>query len=81
MSVWTIAVFMSGISRTANSYPFLVIARMLSGFGEAGLQCSVPPWIQQYAVPAQRGTWLSIFYTAIPVNFMSGLIVLLFTID
>mmetsp|Transcript_8914 Transcript_8914/g.13286 ORF Transcript_8914/g.13286 Transcript_8914/m.13286 type:complete len:562 (+) Transcript_8914:22-1707(+) len=72
MSVWTVAVFMSGISKTVDSYPFLVFARMLSGFGEASLQCSVPPWIQQYAAPAQKGTWLSIFYTAIPVGTAFG---------
>jgi hypothetical protein len=41
---------------------------MLSGFGEASLQCSAPPWIQQTALPSQRGTWLSIYYTAISVG-------------
>jgi hypothetical protein len=77
LTVWMSAVIMSGLSYYTSSYTFLIFARMLSGFGEASLQCSAPPWIQQTALPSQRGTWLSIYYTAISVgNYRITLIVL-----
>eukprot|EP01036_Dinobryon_divergens_P024156 gene24156-32573_t len=72
LSVWISAVIMSGLSYYTSSYTFLIFARMLSGFGEASLQCSAPPWIQQTALPSQRGTWLSIYYTAISVGTALG---------
>ena len=47
---------------------------MLSGFGEAALQCTIPPWIQLTASENMRGTWLAIFFTAIPVGTALGYI-------
>lgn len=71
-SIWIVAVFLSGIAFFAKSYLFLLFARIMSGFGEAGLQCAIPPWIQNTAPPNKRGMWLSIFYTAIPVGTATG---------
>lgn len=70
--IWIIAVFFSGLSYSVNSYVFLLFARMLSGIGEASLQCSIPPWIQKLAPSKQKGAWLSLFYTAIPVGTALG---------
>jgi len=40
-SIWLLAVLLSGLARYADSYAFLVLARMLSGVGEASLQVCV----------------------------------------
>jgi MFS family permease len=68
LTIWIIAVLLSGLSYWVDSYIFLVFARMLSGFGEASLMCSVPPWIESNSPSNQGGFWLSIFYTALPVT-------------
>jgi MFS transporter, Spinster family, sphingosine-1-phosphate transporter len=72
LSIWLVAVIMCGMAWYVNSYEFLAIARMLSGVGEASMQCSMPPWITRYAGPDRAGTWLAIFYTAIPVGTACG---------
>lgn len=70
--IWTFAVMFSGISYYSESYAFLLFARIFSGFGEASMLCTIPPWIQSTAKPTQRGMWLGIFYTAIPVGTAIG---------
>ncbi len=72
MSIWTLAVFLCGLSYFIGSYEFLVFARMLSGMGEASLQCTLPVWITRYAPAGKSGTWLAYFYTAIPVGTATG---------
>lgn len=72
MSVWMIAVCLSGVSYYVNSFYFLLFARMLSGVGEASIQCSIPPWISLHAPRDEAGAWLAIFYTAIPVGTAIG---------
>ncbi len=37
-SIWMLAVILSGLAKYSESYAFLVLARMLSGVGEASLQ-------------------------------------------
>lgn len=71
-SVWIVAVFFSGIAFYSKSYWLLLVARMFSGFGEASLQCTIPPWIQACAPAQSRGMWLAIFFTAIPVGTAIG---------
>jgi predicted MFS family arabinose efflux permease len=72
LSVWCVAVLLSGLSFYMESYTFLLLARMLSGCGEASFQCSVPPWIQSTMPPDSTGMWLSLFYTSIPVGTAVG---------
>eukprot|EP00606_Chrysophyceae_sp_TOSAG23-5_P000214 GSChrysophyteH2.ASY1.ANO1.1442.1 assembled CDS len=72
LTIWCIAVLFSGIAFWAESYYFLLIARMLSGCGEASFQCSVPPWIQSNSEDGTQAMWLSLFYTAIPVGTAIG---------
>jgi MFS family permease len=70
--LWLIAIFFSGIAFYVESYYFLLIFRMISGFGEACLLCTIPPWIQLNASPSRKGLWLSAFYTAVPVGTALG---------
>lgn len=72
IGIWLLAVILSGCASYSNSYIFLLFARMLSGVGEASYQCTIPPWIQTFAPPASRGTWMAIFYTAISVGTAVG---------
>lgn len=71
-TIWITASLMSGISYYSGSYIFLFFARVLSGVCEASIQCTIPPWIQSTLPPVQRGKWLGIFYTAIPVGTALG---------
>jgi MFS transporter, Spinster family, sphingosine-1-phosphate transporter len=72
MSVWCLAVCLSGTSYYIKNFYFLVVARMLSGVGEASIQCSIPPWISHNAPKDEAGSWLAFFYTAIPVGTAIG---------
>ena len=65
MAVWVVACVLSGLS--PNFYVF-VVARVISGVGEASFQIVVPPYIDSHAPTSKRGLWLSIFYLAIPVG-------------
>ncbi|CAM9487979.1 unnamed protein product, partial [Phaeothamnion confervicola] len=76
LSVWTVAVLLSGLAyhlpQTPGAYAFLLLARMLSGAGEASFLCIVPPFISDTAAPRQRGLHVALFYAAIPVGTASG---------
>eukprot|EP01032_Pedospumella_encystans_P028793 gene28793-32516_t len=63
---------LSGLAHYADSYVFLCFARMLSGVGEASLQVNIPPWIQKTAPATEKGIWLAILFTAIPVGTATG---------
>ncbi len=71
-TIWLIAVILSGLAHYADSYVFLCLARMLSGVGEASLQVNIPPWIQKTAPATEKGIWLAILFTAIPVGTATG---------
>jgi hypothetical protein len=72
LAVWVFAVILSGISYYARSYGLLLFARTLAGFGEASILFDIPSWIQSVAPSSHRGTWLGIFYTAIPLGTTLG---------
>lgn len=69
-AIWSAATIACGLART---YPQLVVARMMVGFGEAG---GVPP---SYAIitdsfpPGRRGTALSIFNLGPPIGAAIGI--------
>eukprot|EP01039_Chlorochromonas_danica_P009498 gene9498-10499_t len=71
-ALWLFAVFLSALAYYTRSFLCLFFARMLSGLGEASLQTTIPPWIQACAPPGLCGSWLAIFYTAIPVGTAIG---------
>lgn len=73
MAIWVVAVVLCGLSYYSNSYVCLILSRMLSGVGEASFQCTIPPWIAKYSPPEERASWLSIFFTAIPVGTAAGM--------
>jgi MFS transporter, Spinster family, sphingosine-1-phosphate transporter len=52
-SIWLLAIYLSSLSYYINNYYFLLFSRMLSGLGEASLQCTVPPWIES-ALPKEK---------------------------
>lgn len=70
--IWFVAVICSGLSYYANSYAFLLFARIFSGVAEASFQNCIPPWITRYSPPESTGLWIGIFYTAIPVGTAIG---------
>lgn len=69
LAVWVAAVVASA---AAPTYWLLLVARCLSGVGEAAFQLVVPPWVEDAAPPGSRGLWLSILFSAIPVGTALG---------
>lgn len=72
LGLWVISTLLSGVGFYTNSFILLLLGRMLSGIGEASFVCIVPPWIAKHAPPGQKGQWLAIFYTALPVGTAFG---------
>jgi len=52
-----ITVIISGIAKYIDSYAFLFLARTISGVGEASVQVTLPPWIQEVSPDGQNGSW------------------------
>eukprot|EP00941_MAST-03F_sp_MAST-3F-sp1_P004684 g4684.t1 len=67
--VWCLSVMLSGF---APNYYVLILARTLSGVGEASFQTIAPPFIDDRAPLASKGLWLAIFFIAIPVGTAAG---------
>ena len=74
--VWSGAAIMAGLS---VDYPMLIIARALSGVGEASFICLAPPYILDVAPPpkktvSSRQVWISIFYAAMIIGAALGFV-------
>ena len=69
--VWCVSAVLAGLARPLGSYSVLVVARMLSGVGEASFQVVAAPYIQDHAGDAQ-GFWLGLYFTAIPFGTCIG---------
>jgi MFS family permease len=67
--VWSLATFGSGLAPT---FAALVLARALTGVGEASYVVVTPSLVSDYYPPARRGHALSIFYAAIPIGSALG---------
>ena len=67
--VWSLATFGSGLAPT---FLALVVARALTGVGEASYVVITPSLVSDYYPPARRGRALAIFYAAIPVGSALG---------
>lgn len=67
--VWTLAVAGCGISWNFWS---IAICRMIVGVGEASFISLAAPFIDDNAPPAQRTSWLGIFYMCIPAGIAFG---------
>src|SRR4029453_3702753 len=70
--VWSLATVGSGL---ATTYALLVLARALTGVGEAGYGVVTPPLLSDCYPAAQRARVMGIFYAAIPVGSALGYIV------
>ncbi|CAN0239278.1 unnamed protein product, partial [Ectocarpus fasciculatus] len=68
LGMWCGAAVFAGVAKPLGSYTALLIARLLSGVGEASFVTVVPPLITDTAPPGERGLWLALFYTAQPVG-------------
>ena len=69
MLVWSAATFGSGLAPT---YLALVVARALTGVGEASYTVVTPSLVSDFYPAARRGRALAIFYAAIPVGSALG---------
>jgi MFS family permease len=67
--VWSLATFGSGLALT---FLALVVARALTGVGEASYVVITPSLVSDYYRPDRRGRALAIFYAAIPVGSALG---------
>ena len=76
LTIWCCAVLASGFAgpHFFDSYIMMLIARAVSGVGEASFQCIGPPFIDDYAPKAQKGVWLAVFYSAIPCGTALGFV-------
>ena len=67
--IWSLATVGSGL---ATSYALLLLARAVTGIGEAGYGVVTPPLLSDCYPPARRAAMLGIFYAAIPVGSALG---------
>jgi MFS family permease len=67
--IWSAATFGSGVAPT---YLALVVARSLTGVGEASYTVVTPSLVSDFYPAARRGRALAIFYAAIPVGSALG---------
>ncbi len=67
--IWSAATFGSGLAPT---FAALVVARALTGVGEASYTVVTPSLLSDFFPQARRGRALAIFYAAIPVGSALG---------
>jgi MFS transporter, Spinster family, sphingosine-1-phosphate transporter len=70
--IWSLATVGSGL---ATTYALLIVARALTGVGEAGYGVVTPPLLSDCYPPDRRARVLGTFYAAIPVGSALGYIV------
>jgi MFS transporter, Spinster family, sphingosine-1-phosphate transporter len=69
--IWSLATIATGLAR---NYHELMIARAITGIGEAGYATVAPSIISDLFDKSRRGSALAIFYTALPVGSALGLV-------
>ena len=69
--IWSLATIASGLT---TSFVMLLVARGLTGVGEAGYGTVAPSFISDLFRKEQRGQMLAVFYTAIPLGAAAGFI-------
>jgi len=70
--LWSLATIGSGL---ATGFAMLVVARGLTGVGEAGYGTIAPSFISDLFRKERRSRMLSIFYTAMPLGAAAGFII------
>jgi MFS transporter, Spinster family, sphingosine-1-phosphate transporter len=71
IGIWSLATVGSGF---ATSFAFLLVARALTGIGEAGYGTVAPAFLSDLFPAGRRARILSVFYTAIPLGAAAGFI-------
>jgi MFS family permease len=69
IGVWSLATIASGLS---HSFLELAVARAFVGVGEASYATIAPTLIDDLAPPERKGSWLAIFYSAMPIGAALG---------
>lgn len=72
MVIWTITVWLSGLSYDVNSFYLLIFSRLTSGVAEASFYVIAPPIIEERG-GAHAGLWMSIFVGAFPLGVAIGI--------
>ncbi len=72
--LWYICIFSIGAHccRFSTSYIVFLMARLVSGAGEASFISLAPPFIEDYVPAKSKTMWLSLFYLSIPVGGALG---------
>ncbi|RHY86281.1 hypothetical protein DYB37_001477 [Aphanomyces astaci] len=70
--VWVVAVALSSVSKSANSFELLLLGRFLSGVGEASFQCIAPPFINDHSPSNFQTMWLSVYMISATVGSILG---------
>lgn len=71
VTVWSLATIGSGL---ATTFFALVVARALTGVGEAGYGTVAPSFISDLFAPKERARWLAVFYAAMPLGAAFGFV-------
>mmetsp|Transcript_25487 Transcript_25487/g.83907 ORF Transcript_25487/g.83907 Transcript_25487/m.83907 type:complete len:499 (+) Transcript_25487:161-1657(+) len=71
LAAWMLSTASCG---AAVSFPMLLTSRMFVGLGEASFCSLAAPFIDDYAPPNLKSTWLAGFYAMIPVGVACGFI-------
>jgi MFS transporter, Spinster family, sphingosine-1-phosphate transporter len=71
VALWSLATVGSGL---ATSFAFLLVARALTGVGEAGYGTVAPAYLSDLFPASKRSRILSIFYIAIPLGAAAGFV-------
>lgn len=72
LSVWALAALGCACS---IGFVSLLMARAVSGIGEAAFLCIAPPFIDKCAPSANKSRWMATFYCAIPLGYALGFVV------
>lgn len=69
--IWAVSVVGTGL---APNFTVMMIARMITGVGEASFVCLAPPFIDILSPVESRSSWLACFYVAIPFGYAIGFV-------
>ncbi|RHY25128.1 hypothetical protein DYB25_008393 [Aphanomyces astaci] len=72
LSIWILAMLLCGLAEPTHSLGLLFAGRVLSGIGESSFQAIVPSFIEDFAPPSKRTSWLGIFYCGITLGTAAG---------
>ncbi|ETV85610.1 hypothetical protein H257_03316 [Aphanomyces astaci] len=70
--VWIVAVAISSVSKSANSFELLVVGRFLSGVGAASFQCTIPAFINDHSPSSVQTLWLGVYMMSACLGAISG---------